>query len=1413
MSDKLAVIQGQKTIDELKKIEAEGKKVVAMFKDMVRETDKVNRSFNIGKIREYTTALRDLNRATTQYTNIERQLAEAMQRTARLELQQARLQTENARTRRELAQAAREESRARQQATREAAAEARQERENSSAHAQLTRQTRQARQTARDYGSEMVLLRNRLRDGTINQQQYRQQMAGLARSFRTSTQEAIRLERELRRINQQTLPSGQRFGALRGRVTDILKGLGIAATVDNIASSFYKLGMSFKDTAVKLETLRLAQKSVFKTNEEVSRQNQFLTDISQKYGIELISLSQAYNSFSASAQGTTLEGEKTKIIFDAVSKSSAMLGVNAEDTNGILRALGQMMSKGKVQAEELRGQLGDRMAGAFRLFADGMGISTAQLDAMLKKGEVMAEDVLPKFAQQLNKKYKLGIGEEIETSQAAMTRMTNAWTIFVDNVEQRSSIAGNSISSITAMVTGLLKEITPSSFITEIQKQQVEFNKLGIELRQNFNDTQRRKDLIDQMISINPFFLDGLDKEKVTLEQIGERLMMTNQQYVQKILLQKNLDEINELWEEYGERIRIVAQAYAENSVAINNLTPAQYKIMEALTDGKITIDQAQESIRKLGGNYLEVTDVFNKMNIAVNTNTVTSKGFIGTTKSIIEAVKDNSEKYNGQVKILDKLIKSNGNLLGVNNQLINSNFSLGGSFNYLAQQQELAARKNTENYLKTIATARALKQAYTSFNGFFFDANTGKNTGKKVGEWDIIDNKLVKRKPTTLPEEPKKPKAASLTAAQRDFVMDAQGSRDNDIANLKKRRIDLEIGEKEYWTAYKNIITSYSNKIDKFLGGKNAKERQVEGAARKKAIDALEQSIKEIYDIESKGLEENFKMTSNVLERKSSKIENAEYLSGVERIQQQMQVDGELIVQLNKYYDEQIKLAGASAQSVIEWERKRDEEVGKIEDQRMQRLRSIPEAFASDLENQSAITQFKVDSNAEDQRALILADKKLTADKRAFKLSQLEKDLQIKKNEEEIKRLGLLKAQIYAQVAIRAAKGQGTGLTPEEEKALREYEAASKNYENSNTELKQEKDKEKRDKTKEDWKTVTDSGLQTLKDLGFDNLANSIGGRFDELFKQIVDGSISAKDAALLAASAIADGLSSMITSQKNHTIAALDEQLKYSQEAADQETEFINGRLEQLNALEDLTIEQVTEREKLEDEARGVREQQQQREKMIETQKAKAEQKAASQQALINGALAATMTLAQMGFPAGVIPAAIALGFGIAQSVAIMSKDPTPKYWKGRKGGPAEFAWTQEKGAEVITDENDNIKSLGSNSGAKMTYLEAGDKVYTAEESKSIMRSLGPNARIGHKVLRKAINNSFMAPVVNVAVNNNSKQDEKKMEAALRKAMRDFAPTSIIKKNGVIIEQKPGRVPRAIGTYDLKTGEEKWA
>ena len=91
--------------------------------------------------------------------------------------------------------------------------------------------------------------------------------------------------------------------------------------------------------------------------------------------------------------------------------------------------------------------------------------------------------------------------------------------------------------------------------------------------------------------------------------------------------------------------------------------------------------------------------------------------------------------------------------------------------------------------------------------------------------------------------------------------------------------------------------------------------------------------------------------------------------------------------------------------------------------------------------------------------------------------------------------------------------------------------------------------------------------------------------------------------------------------------------------------------------------------------------------------------------------------------------IPLSIAVaGIGLAQA-ALVASQPLPKFEKGTGNAPEGMATTDEKGAEIHTDRLGNIKDLGSNQGARNKYLEKGDKIFTADQSKNMLEGFDAN------------------------------------------------------------------------------------
>lgn len=106
---------------------------------------------------------------------------------------------------------------------------------------------------------------------------------------------------------------------------------------------------------------------------------------------------------------------------------------------------------------------------------------------------------------------------------------------------------------------------------------------------------------------------------------------------------------------------------------------------------------------------------------------------------------------------------------------------------------------------------------------------------------------------------------------------------------------------------------------------------------------------------------------------------------------------------------------------------------------------------------------------------------------------------------------------------------------------------------------------------------------------------------------------------------------------------------------------------------------------------------------------------------QIAVNTAVAASKAASQTGIGAAIaVPIVIALG---AAQAAIVLAQPLPQFEKGTENAPEGYAVVDEKGSELIVDRHGRLKEVGRNEGPRVTYLDQGDKVYTAEQTKQIL------------------------------------------------------------------------------------------
>lgn len=231
------------------------------------------------------------------------------------------------------------------------------------------------------------------------------------------------------RLSLQDLFTRKMEGAIGStkKMDGAMSGLGsrIRGVIGTFATA--ALAKSVIDTTAKFQSFDNAIKTASGSAAAGQKNLAFLNEQVDKLGLDINAAYAGYKTFSGALMGTALEGDRANTVFRQVSEAATVMGLSGEQTEGAFLALGQMMSKGTVSAEELRGQLGERIPGAFQIAARAMGVTTMQLGEMMKAGEVISEDFLPKFGAELERTFGGKVSSSTNSLQANLNRLDASW--------------------------------------------------------------------------------------------------------------------------------------------------------------------------------------------------------------------------------------------------------------------------------------------------------------------------------------------------------------------------------------------------------------------------------------------------------------------------------------------------------------------------------------------------------------------------------------------------------------------------------------------------------------------------------------------------------------------------------------------------------------------------------------------------------------------------------------------------------------------------------------------------------------------------------------------------------------------------------------------------------------------------
>lgn len=243
----------------------------------------------------------------------------------------------------------------------------------------------------------------------------------------------------------------------RGSMAGFVPGFGAAfAGVQSVQSYQQAIGME--------QGLTSATGSV----EQAGKDMEYLEEVSQRLGLYLGNVGTSFTQMSAAARGSTMAGQGVRDIFEGISAQARVMNLSAADTQGIFRAVTQIMNKKQVMAEELKNQLGERMPGAIQATARALNMFTetgeADTEALFKameNGELTAKEVLPKLAAEMQRTAETGgaLENAMNNTSAAINRFRTQ--LFLSNRTFNESGFDEAVGSLFDRMSTALAEAEP----------------------------------------------------------------------------------------------------------------------------------------------------------------------------------------------------------------------------------------------------------------------------------------------------------------------------------------------------------------------------------------------------------------------------------------------------------------------------------------------------------------------------------------------------------------------------------------------------------------------------------------------------------------------------------------------------------------------------------------------------------------------------------------------------------------------------------------------------------------------------------------------------------------------------------------------------------------------------------------
>ncbi len=234
------------------------------------------------------------------------------------------------------------------------------------------------------------------------------------------------------------------------KVTGLIKGMGaaiagyLASTVFNAYDIFFRLQYGIRrviTTGIELESVEVLLNNVGLSFDEASEKAiKFATNIKES--------AKGYAQLATATQDSPLEGKETEKIYDSLLQASRAYNLSAEETNGVLLAMRQILSDSVLQMQDFN-QLAERVPGIINIASRAMNVAVTDFRKLNSEGVFSSQEFAQNLANQLALETQNKVGNSLNTTQANIEKFRNELQLL------EKALFGNFSGGFNVAVKGL----------------------------------------------------------------------------------------------------------------------------------------------------------------------------------------------------------------------------------------------------------------------------------------------------------------------------------------------------------------------------------------------------------------------------------------------------------------------------------------------------------------------------------------------------------------------------------------------------------------------------------------------------------------------------------------------------------------------------------------------------------------------------------------------------------------------------------------------------------------------------------------------------------------------------------------------------------------------------------------------